>query len=63
MIITFKQGVPVAIDGKPVSVLQAIQQLNERAGAQGIGRIDMVEDRLVGIKSREVYEAPPAPSP
>ncbi|CAM5613005.1 Argininosuccinate synthase [Streptomyces griseoloalbus] len=60
VIITFKEGVPVAIDGKPVTVLQAIQQLNERAGAQGIGRIDMVEDRLVGIKSREVYEAPGA---
>jgi argininosuccinate synthase len=60
VVITFKAGVPVALDGKPVSVLQAIQQLNERAGAQGIGRIDMVEDRLVGIKSREVYEAPGA---
>ena len=60
MIITFEQGVPVAIDGKPVSVLEAIQQLNARAGAQGIGRLDMVEDRLVGIKSREVYEAPGA---
>ncbi|MFI2032022.1 argininosuccinate synthase [Streptomyces buecherae] len=60
VIITFKEGAPVAIDGKPVTVLQAIQQLNERAGAQGIGRIDMVEDRLVGIKSREIYEAPGA---
>jgi argininosuccinate synthase len=60
VVISFKAGVPVAIDGKPVTVLQAIQQLNERAGAQGIGRIDMVEDRLVGIKSREVYEAPGA---
>ncbi|WBO67459.1 argininosuccinate synthase [Streptomyces camelliae] len=60
VIITFEAGVPVAIDGEPVTVLQAIQQLNERAGAQGIGRIDMVEDRLVGIKSREVYEAPGA---
>jgi argininosuccinate synthase len=60
VIITFEAGVPVAIDGRPVTVLQAIQQLNERAGAQGIGRIDMVEDRLVGIKSREVYEAPGA---
>jgi argininosuccinate synthase len=60
VVITFQQGVPVAIDGKAVSVLQAIEQLNERAGAQGIGRIDMVEDRLVGIKSREVYEAPGA---
>ncbi|QHA03634.1 argininosuccinate synthase [Streptomyces broussonetiae] len=60
VVITFEEGVPVAIDGTPVTVLQAIQQLNERAGAQGIGRIDMVEDRLVGIKSREVYEAPGA---
>jgi len=60
VVITFKEGVPVALDGRPVTVLQAIQQLNERAGAQGIGRIDMVEDRLVGIKSREVYEAPGA---
>ena len=41
-------------------MLQAIQELNQRAGAQGVGRIDMVEDRLVGIKSREVYEAPGA---
>lgn len=60
VIITFDKGVPVAIDGRPVTVLQAIQRLNERAGAQGVGRIDMVEDRLVGIKSREVYEAPGA---
>lgn len=60
VVITFEAGVPVAIDGGPVSVLQAIQRLNERAGAQGVGRIDMVEDRLVGIKSREVYEAPGA---
>ncbi len=51
---------PVAIDGEKVSVLQAIQILNQRAGAQGVGRLDMVEDRLVGIKSREVYEAPGA---
>ncbi|MCB5911099.1 argininosuccinate synthase [Streptomyces pinistramenti] len=60
VVITFQQGVPVAIDGRPVTVLEAVQQLNVRAGAQGIGRIDMVEDRLVGIKSREVYEAPGA---
>ncbi|WP_262700889.1 MULTISPECIES: argininosuccinate synthase [Streptomyces] len=60
VIITFDKGVPVAIDGERVTVLQAIQRLNERAGAQGVGRIDMVEDRLVGIKSREVYEAPGA---
>ncbi|HEX3901161.1 MAG TPA: argininosuccinate synthase, partial [Mycobacteriales bacterium] len=60
VVITFVNGVPTAIDGKPVTMLEAIQQLNERAGAQGIGRLDMVEDRLVGIKSREVYEAPGA---
>ena len=60
VIVTFAKGVPVAIDGKPVTVLQAIEQLNQRAGAQGIGRLDMVEDRLIGIKSREVYEAPGA---
>ncbi len=60
VIVTFVNGVPTALDGKPVSVLQAIEQLNTRAGAQGYGRLDMVEDRLVGIKSREVYEAPGA---
>jgi argininosuccinate synthase len=60
LIITFDKGVPVAIDGEPVTVLQAIQQLNRRAGAHGVGRLDMVEDRLVGIKSREIYEAPGA---
>ncbi|MBO0896687.1 MULTISPECIES: argininosuccinate synthase [Arthrobacter] len=60
VVITFKEGVPVAIDGKPVTPLQAIEEMNRRAGAQGIGRIDIVEDRLVGIKSREIYEAPGA---
>jgi argininosuccinate synthase len=60
VIISFENGVPTAIDGRPVSVLEAILELNNRAGAQGIGRLDMVEDRLVGIKSREVYEAPGA---
>jgi argininosuccinate synthase len=59
-VITFAKGVPVAIDGEPVTVLQAIEALNRRAGAAGVGRLDMVEDRLVGIKSREVYEAPGA---
>lgn len=58
--ITFDQGVPVAIDGESVTPLQAIEIMNRRAGAQGIGRIDVVEDRLVGIKSREIYEAPGA---
>ncbi len=60
VVVTFDAGVPIAIDGEKVSMLEAIQVLNERAGAQGIGRLDMVEDRLVGIKSREVYEAPGA---
>ncbi|MEV5959806.1 argininosuccinate synthase [Streptomyces sp. NPDC051987] len=60
VVISFEAGAPVAVDGRQVTVLQAIQELNERAGAQGVGRIDLVEDRLVGIKSREVYEAPGA---
>ena len=58
--ITFSQGIPVAIDGKAVTPLQAIQQLNSIAGAHGVGRVDIMEDRLVGIKSREVYEVPGA---
>jgi argininosuccinate synthase len=60
VVISFVDGVPGAIDGVPVTVAEAIAALNERAGAQGVGRLDMVEDRLVGIKSREVYEAPGA---
>jgi len=60
LVLTFDHGAPVAIDGVPVTTLQAIEQLNARAGATGVGRLDMVEDRLVGIKSREVYEAPGA---
>ena len=58
VIITFDQGVPVAVDGKPVTPLEAVVLLNKLAGDQGVGRIDIVEDRLVGIKSREVYESP-----
>ena len=60
VLLGFSGGVPTAIDGVPVTMLQAIEQLNTRAGAQGVGRLDMVEDRLVGIKSREVYEVPGA---
>jgi argininosuccinate synthase len=60
LVLTFAAGVPVAIDGRQLTPLQIITELNQRAGAQGIGRIDMVEDRLVGIKSREIYEAPAA---
>jgi argininosuccinate synthase len=60
VVITFEAGRPVAVDGGAVTPYQAIILLNRRAGAAGVGRIDMVEDRLVGIKSREVYEAPGA---
>jgi argininosuccinate synthase len=58
VVITFIAGKPVALDGVKKSAFELIQELNQRAGAQGVGRIDMVEDRLVGIKSREVYESP-----
>jgi argininosuccinate synthase len=60
VVVTFAAGVPVAIDGAAVTPYEAILALNGRAGAHGVGRLDMVEDRLVGIKSREVYEAPAA---
>jgi argininosuccinate synthase len=60
VVVTFEQGRPVALDGETVTPYQAVTELNRRAGAQGVGRLDMVEDRLVGIKSREVYEAPGA---
>ena len=58
--ISFKQGIPCAIDGEPMSYLEAIYAMNEKAGAHGFGRIDMVENRLVGVKSRECYECPGA---
>jgi len=60
LVISFADGAPVAIDGRPLPPLALITELNARAGAQGVGRVDMVEDRLVGIKSREIYEAPGA---
>lgn len=58
--ITFKKGMPVALDGNRLSFSQILKQLNQLAGKHGVGRIDHVEDRLVGIKSREVYECPGA---
>jgi len=58
--ISFVDGLPVAIDGRSLPPLDIIAELNVLAGAHGIGRIDLVEDRLVGIKSREIYEAPAA---
>ncbi|TQO18900.1 argininosuccinate synthase [Rhodoglobus vestalii] len=60
VIITFEAGIPVAIDGVSMSALAVVQHMNALAGKHGVGRIDIVEDRLVGIKSREVYEAPGA---
>ena len=58
--VSFDAGVPVAIDGVPLALADLIKELNDRAGATGFGRIDMVENRRVGIKSREVYECPAA---
>jgi argininosuccinate synthase len=58
--IDFEQGVPVALDGEKLPLHELISRLNRIAGEHGVGRIDHVEDRLVGIKSREVYECPAA---
>lgn len=58
--LTFKSGIPVALNGKHMILADLIKELNEVAGKHGIGRIDKIENRLVGIKSREVYEAPGA---
>ena len=60
MVISFVAGVPVAVDNKTLSVADIIDEVGRRAGATGFGRIDMVENRRVGIKSREVYECPGA---
>ncbi len=58
--IEFKKGIPVGINGKKMNGLDIIAYLNKIGGSYGIGRVDMVEDRLVGIKSREIYESPAA---
>lgn len=58
--IEFKQGVPVALNGEKLGLVDLIAKLDKIAGKHGIGRIDHIENRLVGIKSREVYEAPAA---
>ena len=58
--IDFVKGVPVAINGKTFDPVSLVQKLNDVAGANGIGRIDIIENRLVGMKSRGVYEAPAA---
>jgi len=58
--IGFDKGIPVAVDGKKMDGISLIQHLNELAGRHGVGRVDHIEDRVVGIKSREIYEAPAA---
>ena len=58
--IDFESGVPVALNGDEIEFVDLIENLNSIAGSHGIGRIDHIEDRTVGIKSREVYEAPAA---
>ncbi|MCJ7506238.1 argininosuccinate synthase [Candidatus Bathyarchaeota archaeon] len=58
--IGFENGVPVTVNGAKMSPLKIVQTLNAKAGSHGIGRIDHMEDRLVGIKSRECYECPAA---
>jgi argininosuccinate synthase len=58
--ITFEGGVPVALDDDRLPPLELVERIHQLAGAHGVGRIDHVEDRLVGIKSREIYEAPAA---
>ena len=58
--IGFEKGIPVGIDGQALDGISLIQRLNELAGEHGVGRVDHIENRLVGIKSREIYEAPAA---
>src|SRR5205807_8935139 len=60
VVIGYEAGLPVSLDGEELPLAALILALNERAGAYGIGRIDMIENRAVGIKSRELYEAPAA---
>jgi argininosuccinate synthase len=60
VVVGFEQGVPVSLDGAELALHELIAALNELAGPYGIGRIDMIENRAVGIKSRELYEAPAA---
>jgi argininosuccinate synthase len=60
IVLGFEAGIPVALDGEGLSLAELVGRLNRLAGTYGIGRIDMIENRAVGIKSREVYEAPAA---
>ncbi len=58
--LTFEEGVPVAIDGEMMNALEIISECNRIAGLHGIGRVDIIEDRIIGLKSRENYETPGA---
>jgi len=58
--VDFEEGLPVGLNGRALPLVDLISELNGIAGAHGVGRIDMIEDRLVGIKSREIYECPAA---
>jgi argininosuccinate synthase len=58
--VTFEQGLPVALNGKQMALADLIGEMNEIAGANGIGKIDIFEDGIMGLKSREIYEAPAA---
>jgi len=58
--IVFEKGIPVAVDGKRLNPIGLIEYINKKAGASGVGIVDHIEDRVVGIKSREVYETPAA---
>jgi len=60
IVVGFERGIPVSLDGEELPLAELIAQANRLAGAYGIGRIDMIENRAVGIKSRELYEAPGA---
>jgi argininosuccinate synthase len=60
VVIAFRDGLPVSIDGRELPLAELVAEIDRRAGAHGVGRIDMIEDRLVGIKSREIYECPGA---
>jgi len=58
--IKFEKGIPIAVDGKKLESLKLIEYINKKAGTAGVGIVDHIEDRVVGIKSREVYETPAA---
>ena len=60
IVIEFREGTPIKVDGEALGSVALIERLNELGGKHGVGRIDQIEDRLVGIKSREIYEAPAA---